>query len=38
VAVVGDRGPEVAVVVEGDEGTDDLRVGGALAHAPMIPG
>jgi hypothetical protein len=36
--VVGDRRAEVAVIVEGDEGTDDLRVGGSLAHARMIPG
>jgi hypothetical protein len=37
-AVVRDRRAEVPVVVEGDEGTDDLRVGGSLAHARMIPG
>jgi hypothetical protein len=31
-AVIGDRGAEVAVVVEGDERADDLRIGDALAH------
>ena len=37
-AVVGDRGAEVAVVVEGDERADDLGIGGTFAHGGMIPG
>jgi hypothetical protein len=35
--MVRDRGAEVAIVVEGDERTDHLRVGVAIGHRPMIP-
>jgi hypothetical protein len=37
VAVVGDRGAEIAIVVECDERADGLRIGNALGHAAMIP-
>ena len=38
VAVARARRPVIAIVVEGDERADGLRIGNVLGHAGMIPG
>jgi hypothetical protein len=37
VAVVGAWRPVIAVLIEGDERADGLRIGNALGHSTMIP-